>query len=192
MPGEWRREPTVGGEQQLPAVLAAFAADSARISRTLRRVSPAVAFALLLLASCGDSATPIPAALPYADPGFVSAGEHRMHYALNMTRDLPSEIAGSYGIEQRRNLALLTITLMSQDADGGARLTPIALSATAVQLTGARQVLALTRHDETGGPTWLGTVEVRHRVPVTIEIRARATPESPELNARLTREFHLE
>jgi hypothetical protein len=115
-----------------------------------------------------------------------------MHYALNMTRDLPSEIAGSYGIEQRRNLALLTITLLSQDAGEGTRLAPSALSATAVQLTGARQALALTRHDAAGGPTWLATVEVRHRVPVTIEIRARATPESPEMSARLTREFHLE
>jgi hypothetical protein len=109
-----------------------------------------------------------------------------------MTRDLPSEIAGSYGIEQRRNLALLAITLMSQDAGEGIRLAPSALSATAVQLTGARQALALTRHDAAGGPTWLATVEVRHRVPVTIEIRARATPESPEMSARLTREFHLE
>jgi len=192
MPREWRQQPTVDGEQQLPAAMAAFGAEPARISRALRRSSPAVAFALLLLASCGDSATPIPAALPYADPGFVSAGTHRMHYALNMTRDLPSEIAGSYGIEQRRNLALLTITLMSQDADATTRLTPAALSAHAVQLTGSRQALALARHDATGGPTWLGTVEVRHRVPVTIEIRARATPESPEMSARLTREFHLE
>jgi hypothetical protein len=148
--------------------------------------------ALLLLASCGDGSAPIPQAQPYADPGFVSAGEYRMHYALNMTRDLPSEIAGSYGIEQRRNLALLAITLMSQNAGEGIRLAPSALSATAVQLTGARQALALTRHDAAGGPTWLATVEVRHRVPVTIEIRARATPESPEMSARLTREFHLE
>ncbi|MEX1993793.1 MAG: DUF4426 domain-containing protein [Steroidobacteraceae bacterium] len=158
----------------------------------MRRWSPARASVLLLLASCGDSPAPIPPALPYADPGFVSAGEHRMHYALNMTPDLPSEIAGSYGIEQRRNLALLTITLMSQDADAGVRLAPVALSATSVQLTGGRQALALTRHDESGGPTWLATVEVRHRVPLTIEIRARATTESPEMTARLTREFHLE
>ena len=158
----------------------------------MRRWSPALASALLLLASCGDSPAPVPPARPYTDPGFVSAGAHRMHYALNMTRDLPSKIAGSYGIEQRRNLALLTITLMSQDAGGGARLAPVALSATSVLLTGARQALALTRHDESGGPTWLATVEVRHRVAVTIEIRARATPESPEMTARLTREFHLE
>jgi hypothetical protein len=35
-------------------------------------------------------------------------------------------------------------------------------------------------------------VEVRHRVPVTIEIRARAAPESLEMTARTTREFHFE
>lgn len=152
---------------------------------------PALALALLLLASCGDSPAPIPTALPYADPGFVDAGEHRLHYALVMTRDLPSEIAGSYGIVQRRNLALLTITLTSRNADG-ARLAASELAAMSVLLTGQRQALALTRHDEAGGPSYLATVEVRHRVPVTIEIRARATSASPELHARTTREFHFE
>lgn len=153
---------------------------------------PVLALALLLLASCGDRPAPIPAALPYADPGFVDAGEHRLRYALVMTRDLPSEIAGSYGIVQRRNLALLTITLTSRNADAGARLAAAELAATSVLLTGQRQALALTRHDESGGPSYLATVEVRHRVPVTIEIRARATPAGPEMTARTTREFHFE
>lgn len=146
---------------------------------------------LLLLASCGDSVAPIPAALPYADPGFVAAGEYRLHYAWILTRDLPPEIAGSYGIVQRHNLALLTITLASQDADG-LRLAASALTATSILLTGQRQALALTRHDDAGGPSYLATVDVRHRVPVTIEIRARATPASPELRARVTREFYFE
>jgi len=152
---------------------------------------PGLALALLLLASCGDVTAPIPAAQRYADPGFVDAGEQRLHYALIMTRDLPSEIAGSYGIVPRRNLALLTITLTSRNADG-IRLTASELTATSVLLTGQRQALALTRHDETGGPSYLATVEVRHRVPVTIEIRARTTAASPELRARATREFHFE
>jgi len=137
-----------------------------------------------LLAACGDSPAPIPAALPYADPGFIDAGEHRLHYALVMTRDLPSEIAGSYGIVPRRNLALLTITLTSRNADS-ARLAASGLTATAVLLTGQRQALALTRHDEAGGPSYLAT-------PVTIEIRARATAASPEMTVRTTREFHFE
>ena len=148
--------------------------------------------ALLLLASCGDRPAAIPAALPYADPGFADAGEHRLHYALVMTRDLPPEIAGSYGIVPRRNLALLTITLASRKADDGTRLAAAELSATSVLLTGQRQALALTRYDAAGGPSYLATLEVRHRVPVTIEIRARATPAGPEVTARTTREFHFE
>lgn len=148
--------------------------------------------ALLLLASCGDSPTPIPAALPYVDPGFADAGEHRLHYALVMTRDLLPEIAGSYGIVPRRNLALLTITLASRKAGDGTRLAASELSATSVLLTGQRQALALTRRDAAGGPSYLATLEVRHRVPVTIEIRARATPAGPEAMARTTREFHFE
>jgi hypothetical protein len=153
---------------------------------------PVLALALLLLASCGDRPAPIPAAPPYADPGFVDAGEHRLRYALVMTRDLPSEIAGSYGIVPRRNLALLTITLASRNADAGTRLAAAELAATSVLLTGQRQELALRRHDESGGPSYLATVAVRHRVPVTIEIRARATPAGPEMTARTTREFHFE
>lgn len=153
---------------------------------------PVLTLALLLLASCGDRPATIPAALPYADPGFVETGEHRLHYALVMTRDLPSEIAGSYGIVPRRNLALLTITLASRNADAGTRLAAAELAATSVLLTGQRQELALRRHDASGGPSYLATVAVHHRVPVTIEIRARATPAGPEMTARTTREFHFE
>ncbi|MEX2049776.1 MAG: DUF4426 domain-containing protein [Steroidobacteraceae bacterium] len=134
----------------------------------------------------------MPPAAPFTDPGFAEAGDHRLHYALTLTRDLPSEIAGSYGILQRRNLALLTIALIARDSNGGARLDAFELEATMVALTGERKTLALTRHDEADGPTWLATVEVRHRVPVTIEIRARATAASPEISVRLTREFRLD
>jgi hypothetical protein len=49
----------------------------------------------------------------------------------------------------------------------------------------------LTLHDEPGGATWTAPVEVRHREPVTIEIRARTRDGLP-LTARLTREFRLE
>ncbi len=158
-----------------------------------RRSAPyATAAAWLLFASCGGNPEPVPEAAPYADPGFTEAGNHRLHYALTMTRDLPSGIAGSYGIVPRRNLALLTITLMPLDSIGLARTGASEIEATAVTLTGERHSLPLARHNEAGGPTWLATVEVRHRVPVTIEIRARATVASPEIRVRLMREFRLE
>jgi hypothetical protein len=150
------------------------------------------ALTLLLGAACGDGAAPVPQAQPFADTGLAEAGPYRMHYALTMTRDLPSGIAGSYGIVQRRNLALLTITLVPSDARAEAAIDAAEIEATRVALTGERQAVQLARHGEPGGPTWLATIEVRHRVPVTIEIRARATPASPEIRARLTREFRLE
>ena len=152
----------------------------------------ASALACLQLAACGGNPAPVPEALPYEDPGFAEAGEYRLHYALTMTRDLPSGIAGSYGIVQRRNLALLSLTLVPRDPMTGPRVDAPAIRAESVSLTGERNALLLVRHDEAGGPSWLATVEVRHRVPVTIGIRARATTASPEIRVRLTREFRLE
>ncbi len=182
MPHDRRRQ--AGPGQRLPARIRPRPASG--------RLRHALALACLLLASCGDSSAPIPPALPYADPGFVAAGGHRLHYALVMTRDLPSGIAAAYGIVPRRNLALLSITLMSQDHESGARLAPAQLHAEAVALTGLRESLAFTRHDAAGGPTYLATVAVRHRVPVTVEIRARASESGPVLQARVTREFHFD
>ena len=155
---------------------------------------PRLAFAtvLVFLAACGRDSEPVPKAPPYSDPGFVEAGAWRMDYALTMTRDLPSAIAGSYGIEQRANLALLTVTLAPTDTRAKPPATAAAVEATAIALTGQRTTLPLERHDEVNVPTWLASVEVRHRVPITIEIRARATADAPELRARLTREFRLE
>ena len=151
-----------------------------------------IALVGLFAAACGGNPEPIPTAPPYPDPGFVEAGTRRMHYALTMTRDLPSEIAGSYGILQRPNLALLTITLEPRDVDFASAVDTAEIDATQVTLTGERQALTLRRLDEPAVPTWLATVEVRHRVPLTIEIRAQATAASPELRARLTREFRVE
>jgi hypothetical protein len=155
---------------------------------------PQLAMALLVMtfAACSRDAEPVGIAPPYADPGYVASGAWRMDYALTLTRDLPSAIAGSYGIEQRRNLALLMLTLAPTDTPAAPPPASPDVEATAVSLTGERTTLALERRDEANVATWLATVEVRHRVPVTIEIRARATGDSPELRARLTREFRLE
>jgi hypothetical protein len=152
----------------------------------------AAALAGLLVAGCGSSEAPVPQALPYDDPGFVEEGDWRLRYAVTLTRDLPAGVAGSYGIVPRTNLALVAITLERRDGLPGARVAAATLSAEAVALTGARTTLPLVRHDDAGGPTWLAPLEVRHRVPVTIEIRARATAASPEVRARLTREFRLD
>lgn len=151
--------------------------------------SAAFAGVLALLASCGGGGTSSPPARPYTDPGFVEAGDYRLHYALTVTTDLPSEIAGSYGIVQRPSLALLTIALAGRD---GALSEADGLTATVVSLTGLRQPIALARHDSTTGPTWLAMVGVRDGEPVTIELRARAPAAAPEIVARFTRTFHLD
>ncbi len=146
----------------------------------------------LAVTACGDGPASVPQAPAYHDPGVVEAGGYRLRYALTLTTDLPAEIAGSYGIERRRNLALLALTLERQDARTATRVDADRIEAESLWLTGERRPLALVRHEDPGGPTWLATVEVRHRVPLTIEIRARATDASPELRARLTREFGLD
>jgi hypothetical protein len=161
--------------------------------RSWPRAAPCLAAAAwLLLASCGGSPEPVREAVPFTDPGFAESADHRLHYALTMTSDLPFGIAGSYGIVPRRNLALLTLTLAPRNGSGLPRIDASEIEATAVTLTGERTTLPLVRHDEAGGPSWLATVEVRHRVPVTIDIRARATDASPDIRVRLTREFRLE
>jgi hypothetical protein len=146
----------------------------------------------LALAGCGGNPAPLPPAASYEDPGFVEAGGYRLRYALTQSTDLPAAIAGSYGIVQRRNLALLALTLERLDTPAGRRVGAESMAAESIALTGERRALVLARHDDAGGPTWLAPVELRHRVPLTIEIRAQAAAEGPTLRARLTREFRLE
>ncbi|MGQ0383305.1 MAG: DUF4426 domain-containing protein [Gammaproteobacteria bacterium] len=153
---------------------------------------PVLAFLLALLGGCGTAESPPPAALPYPDPGFVEAGNVRLHYALTPTQDLPVEIAGSYGIVQRRNLALLTIAFSARTASGGTQPDAGPPAATAIALTGRRQPLALARRDLAAGPTWLATLEFRDREPITIEIEARAAAGQPLLAARFTRAFPVD
>jgi hypothetical protein len=160
----------------------------------LRRAAAATAalLAFTLAAGCGRPAEPVPEAPAYADPGFVEAHGWRLHYALTATQDLPSAIAGSYDIEQRPDLALLVIALEPASPGDAGDAAGAAAEATAIGLTGERTALALSRRDEAGRPTWLATVQVRHRTPITIEMEARATAAGPALRARLTREFRFE
>jgi hypothetical protein len=148
--------------------------------------------ALLLATACGGSQEPVAEATPYRDPGYVEAGDYRLHYALTPARDLPAAIAGSYDILQRPNLAVLTVAIVPRDARADPDVTGARVEATAVSLMGLREPLALERRDAPGAATWIATVEVRHRVPLTIEIEARVAPQGPSLRARLTREFRLE
>jgi hypothetical protein len=154
--------------------------------------TPVLALACLIVGGCGEGPGKLPPAREFTDPGFVAAGDTRLHYALTLTSDLPPAIAGSYDIVQRPNLALLMITLAPAAGAGTERLAAIELNVQAVSLIGERQVLSLRRVDEHGGPTYLATVTVRHREPITIEIRARVVADGPEITARWTREFHLE
>lgn len=156
------------------------------------RALAATAATLLLLAGCGDNPEPVAEASPYLDPAFVEAGGYRLHYALTLAGDLPAAIAGSYGILPRTNLAVLTIAIAPGNPGAATALADARAEATAVSLTGVRERIELARRDEPGGATWIGTVDVRHRVPFTIEIEARATSGGPPLRARLTREFRLE
>lgn len=155
-------------------------------------VPAAAVCALALVPACGRDPERVPEAPAYADPGLVEAEGWRLHYALTATQDLPSAIAGSYGIVQRPNLAVLVIALEARPPLQSHSSDAPRVEATAVGLTGTRVPLALARRDDVGLPTWLATVEVRHRVPITIEIRARATAAGPTLRARLTREFRIE
>lgn len=148
----------------------------------------ALVSALALFAACGGVGAP-PPARPYTDPGFAAAGDYRLHYALTATTDLPPEIAGGYGIVQRRNLALLTIVITAAD---GSRHDASGLEARAVSLTGSRQPIALSRHDAASGPTWLAMVAIRDREPVTIEITGRVTDAGSDIAARFTRTFLLD
>ena len=151
-----------------------------------------LALGCLAIGACGGGPGKPPPAREYADPGFVAAGDVRLYYALTLVSDLPPAIAGSYAVVQRRNLALLTITLAPSTDIGAERLMANELEAAAVTLIGERRSLPLRRVDEAGGPTYLAEVAVRDREPITIEIRARAIAGGPEITARWTREFYLE
>jgi Domain of unknown function (DUF4426) len=171
--------------------------DGPPVAQGLARGAPAGAIAAVLwstlaLVSCGGDVAPVPPARPYADPGFADIGAYRLHYALTPVRDLPSEIARSYGIRQRPDLALLTIAAAPRAGLARAPADELELEATAVSLTGRRTPLTLERREEPTGPTWLATVEIAHRMPITIEIRPRGAGAAAVALIRFTREFRLE
>ncbi len=151
----------------------------------LSSLSLAIAVAL---SGCGGGSPP-PAARAFQDSGQVDAGSHRMYYALTLTEDLPLEIAESYDIKQRPNLALLMVSVQARNAQGTLVAAGVPVNATRISLLGERDRLGL-RQSDTG--TVIGTVELRQREVVIIDIEASPGAPTPPLRARITREFILD
>jgi hypothetical protein len=141
---------------------------------------------LIGLSACSGQQAPRPAPLLQAEPAHTDLGALRVHYNLFPTLAMNEAVARSYAVKREADRALLVVALRQRvnneelPAEGD-------VIATATDLSGKRQHIAL-RAVRTGPYTDLiGLLDALPRDQLRVELHIRAT--SGQGNVRFERSF---
>lgn len=149
----------------------------------------ALATTLLLLAACGGPAPGPVAARPASDPGFVAVGAYQLRYGTVVAAELPVEVARSYGIEHRGDLALLNVSVLRRGE--GTLSLPVAATVTGSQrsLIGEPRPLEFREISAGGSLSYVATLDIASAGIIVIALDARPLDGGPSLQAGINREF---
>jgi len=149
----------------------------------------AFAATLLLLAACGGPAPGPVAARPASDPGFVAVGTYQLRYGTVVAAELPAEVARSYGIERRGNLAVLNVSVLRRSE--GTQLLPVAATVTGTQrsLISEPRPLEFREISAGGSLSYVATLDIASPGLIVIALEARPIDGGPLLQASINREF---
>lgn len=123
----------------------------------------ALALSLSLLAACGRQPSPTPAASPAPatsnsqGEAIVRVGDITVRASAVQTAMLDAGVAGRYGITRDPTTVLLLVTV-HKGGDADAVSLPATVTATATDLRGSRQEIAMRALDTGGLVDYVGTV----------------------------------
>lgn len=154
---------------------------------TPRRISP-LAMAVLLLAACGGtpSSTP-PAAQAAPEPAAVRVGDVRVHASTIPTMQLSEAVARQYGIA-RRDGSILLLVALRRGPEGSEVAVPGTVVATATDLRGRTQSIAMRESRADGLIDYIGTVETSLPDTLRFDLQINAEGAGPA-TLRFSREF---
>ncbi len=152
-----------------------------------RLITTLLSVTLLGLAGCSGQETPRPAMPVVAQPTHADLGGGlRVHFNLLPTLAMNDAVARSYGVGRERNQALLVVALRRL-GDGEEHPTAGRVEASAVDLSGKRQQIAL-REVRTGAYTDLiGLVQAHPHDQLRIDLQVDA--EAGKGSIRFDRSF---
>lgn len=142
----------------------------------------------VLLTACGGQA-PAPATPASAQQEAVArSGDVTIRATAMPTASLSAEIAGRYGIERRDNTVMLLVGVRKGENAQETAL-PATITATATNLSGQRQSIALRELRSEGLLDYVGTVEVS--LPDTLRFDLVVVPEGGASSTlQFSREFY--
>jgi hypothetical protein len=149
--------------------------------------------AAVLLGACGADAPlpPVPARA-YEDPGFVAAGTHEMRYAAIQASSLPAGVAAEYGILQRSDRLVVSVSVLERPADTLPVAAQAQVTGTWRALVGEPRALDFRSVTAAGSVSYVAEAPLRDREPIVLELVATPSGSMTPLRARLTRQFDVD
>ena len=131
----------------------------------------------LLLAACSAGEKPRMADAVAPSPAYEDFGDLRVHYNAIPTLSMSQAVASEYGIQRDADKGLITIALRKM-ADGEEIAAEGEVQATAIDLQGMRQSIAL-HAARTGGYTdYIGTFRIVERDSYRFEVAVESAGRS--------------
>lgn len=153
----------------------------------------AACLAAVLLGACGaDSRSPPVPARAYEDPGFVAAGTHEMHYAAIKASSLPAGVAAEYGILQRSDRLVVSVSVLERPPGTLPVATQAQVTGTWRALIGEPRGLDFRSVTAAGSVSYVAEAPLRDREPIVLELVATPSGSMTPLRARLTRQFDVD
>lgn len=147
----------------------------------------ACALALALLAGCGRESSVPPAQGNAAGSETVKVGEVAMHVTAVQTGKLPEQVVRRYGAQRDARTVLVLVSLRRGEDAAATAVSAQNIEATATELLGRKQRLALREMRDGELVDYVGTAQVSPPDTLHFEVTARADGQTYRL--KFNRDF---
>lgn len=122
---------------------------------------------------------------------FEHAGEYQIHYSAVSTRFLTPEVAAAYNIQRSKMTALLSISVLEEQADGSTRPVQASVDGRVGNLAGQSQPLSFRTVREDGAIYHLSVFPIQRDEPMRFNLDVRYARDAEPVEVAFIQRFFI-
>lgn len=123
---------------------------------------------------------------------FERVGNYQIHYSAVNTRFLAPEVAAAYDIPRSKVIALLSVSVLEEQLDGGTEAVPAVVNGRVASLTGQSQPLAFRTVREDDSIYQLATFRIQPDEPLRFTLDVRYDRNAEPVEVAFMQRFYID